>query len=169
MEPLSSGITPYDVREYSLQDIPVDERELADRRLLEKVTSGAEKITPHDLQYVSRDMFRNVINNFEPANKKTAQNPWKISQDKNGNWNVEHKGTYINHYHATHGKHPWGFDMGAERQMDRKFDTGDSLFRKKGSMFKKIKQAQKITGMKHGGKVKKTYAKGGGVRKAKRY
>ena len=34
MEPLSSGITPYDVREYSLQDIPVDERELADRRLL---------------------------------------------------------------------------------------------------------------------------------------
>ena len=147
---------PYDVRELNLQDIPIDEREMADQRLVRKVTSGAKKITPHDLQYVSKEVFRNVINNFEPANEKTAQNPFV-------------GGTFINHYHATHGKHPWGFDMGAERQMDRKFDTGDSLFRKKGSMFKKIKQAQKITGMKHGGKVKKTYAKGGGVRKAKRY
>ena len=48
---------PYDVRELNLQDIPIDEREMADQRLVRKVTSGAEKITPHDLQYVSKDVF----------------------------------------------------------------------------------------------------------------
>ena len=56
---------PYDIREYELRNIPVDEREMADQRLVRKVTSGAEKITPHDLQYVSKDVFRNVINNFD--------------------------------------------------------------------------------------------------------
>ena len=144
--PTTDRITPYDVREYELRDIPVDEREMADQRLVRKVTSGAEKITSHDLQYVSKDIFRNVINNFEPANKKTAQNPYV-------------GGTFINHYHATHGKHLWGIDVGARRQMDRKFDD---------SMFKKIKKAQKITGMKRGGSVKK-YARGGGIRKARTY
>lgn len=147
MEPLSSGITPYDVREYELRDIPVDERELADRRLLEKVTSGKKKITSTDLQYVSKNLFRNVINNFEPANKKTAQNPFV-------------GGTFINHYHATHGRHPFGFDLGAAKQMNRKFD-GDR-------MFQKVRRTQKITGMNRGGKVKK-YAKGGGIRKAQTY
>lgn len=137
-------IDRYDVRELSLQDIPVDEREMADQRLVKKITSGAEKITPHDLQYVSKDVFRNVIHNFEPANKKTAQNPFV-------------GGTFINHYHATHGKHAYGRDMGAEKQMDRKFDTGDSIFKTKDSMYKKIKKAQKIPvgAMSTGGIAKK--------------
>ena len=146
---------PYDVREYKLRDIPVDERKMADQRLVKKVTSGAEKITPHDLQYVSKDVFRNVINNFEPANKKTAQNPFV-------------GGTFINHYHATHGRHPYGRDLGAEKQMERRFGTGATPIRNKNAMYKKIKRAQKITGMNRGGKVKK-YAKGGGIRKAQTY
>jgi len=139
-------ISPYDVRELSLQHIPAEEREMADQRLVRKVTSGAEKITPHDLQYVSKDVFRNVIHNFEPANKKTAQNPFV-------------GGTFINHYHATHGKHAYGRDMGAEKQMDRKFDTGDSIFKTKDSMYKKIKKAQKTHGLKRGGIAKKKKAK----------
>ena len=39
---------PYDVRELNLQDIPIDEREMADQRLVRKETSGAKKSTPHD-------------------------------------------------------------------------------------------------------------------------
>ena len=146
---------PYDIREYELRNIPVDEREMADQRLVRKVTSGAEKITPHDLQYVSKDVFRNVINNFEPANEKTAQNPFV-------------GGTFINHYHATHGRHPYGRDLGAEKQMERRFDTGATPMRNKNGMYKKIKKAQKTHGLKRGGKVKK-YAKGGGIRKAQTY
>jgi len=155
-----SGITPYDIRERELQNIPADEREMADQRLFKKITSGKKTITSKDLQQVSREVFRNVINNFKPANKKTAQNPFV-------------GGTFINHYEATHSRNPFGVNIGAQKRLEERFDeegnvTMFNMNSQGPQMYSKIKKAQRTTGMKKGGSVKK-YARGGGIRKAKTY